>query len=315
MLIPPPTMLPHAILAPLASAVLASAAPAADAGLRLDYAYSLATTTGVVPFAGVALSYDRQNRELLVVGDGLVRIFGESGMEIYTFGDDPSVAGATSVAALDGGDIALLSYAGGKPALIRCNYRGDVKERFGLSGLPEALASFRPSAMRALGDRLYFADYGAMLVIVSDLNGAFVASYDLAKLMDVEDQRREVGLRNFNVSPNGDVLFTVQPLFQVGVLSPDGTLRSFGVKGSAPGKFNIVGGVAGDEQGNIFVTDILRSVVMVFDPGFNFIKEFGYRGRRPGNLAAPEGIVVGNGQVFVAQNARRGVSVFKLVRN
>ena len=84
-------------------------------------------------------------------------------------------------------------------------------------------------------------------------------------------------------------------LFKAFVVSPDGKVTaSFGKAGSAPGLFGIVGGIAKDDQGNYLVVERLRSVVMVFDKEFRFLKEFGYRGDKPGNLIRPNEVAVGN---------------------
>ena len=57
----------------------------------------------------------------------------------------------------------------------------------------------------------------------------------------------------------------------------------------------------------------LRSVVMVFDKEFRFLKEFGYRGDKPGNLIRPNEVAVGNaGKIYVTQVRNRGVSVFSV---
>jgi hypothetical protein len=57
-------------------------------------------------------------------------------------------------------------------------------------------------------------------------------------------------------------------------------------------------------------------VVMIFDRGFNFLGEFGYRGARPENLIVPDDVVVDKkDRVYVAQARRRGVSVFALTGN
>ncbi len=42
------------------------------------------------------------------------------------------------------------------------------------------------------------------------------------------------------------------------------------------------------------------------------MKEFGYRGTKPGNIVAPVDIAAGDGKVFVSQFARKGVSVFEV---
>jgi hypothetical protein len=88
---------------------------------------------------------------------------------------------------------------------------------------------------------------------------------------------------------------------------------SFGRPGSSPGRFGVIAGVATDDSGNILVTDKLKCVVMVFDKGFTFLDEFGYRGTRPENLIVPDDIAVDRkGRVYITQGRRRGVSVFAL---
>jgi hypothetical protein len=108
------------------------------------------------------------------------------------------------------------------------------------------------------------------------------------------------------------MLFTIQPLFAAYIMTPDGKIQQFGKKGSAPGKFNIVGGIARDDAGYFYVVDVLKSAIIVFDRDFVFRKEFGYRGAGPGNLAAPEQIAAGGNRLFVSNRARKGVSVFQI---
>ena len=130
----------------------------------------------------------------------------------------------------------------------------------------------------------------------------------------MENEKADTGVRGFNVDSDGNLLVTIQALFRAWVVTPQGEVRSFGARGSTPGKFNIIGGITRDEAGNIYVADILRSVVMVFAPDFRFIREFGYRGRSANSLAAPDELTIGNGRLYVANNARRGVSVFKVTQ-
>jgi hypothetical protein len=116
-------------------------------------------------------------------------------------------------------------------------------------------------------------------------------------------------MRGFSVDRDGNMLFTVASVFSAYVMSPEGKVRAFGQKGSTPGKFNIVSGIAADEEGRLFLTDSLRAVVMVFDPSFQFLGEFGYRGPDPENLVSPFNLAVGNGRVYVTQS-RGAVKAF-----
>lgn len=297
-------------LLPLAIAMIAR--PAAGA-FEVSYQYSLSTVTGVVPFAAVRLGLDPWHEEIFVVGDGLVRIFNRSGMEVFAFGNDPELGVPSGAVALENGDLLVLAYADGRPSLVRCNFRGEPVAKVPLKGVPAAFADgFLPGAIASAASHVYLADKGAMKVLVTELDGTYVDSFDVARLLEVGDRRGDYGLAGFNVDRDGNVLFTVQPLFSAYVLSPKGDLRGFGQRGSAPGKFNVVGGIARDDQGYLYVTDVLKSAVLVFDPEFRFVKEFGYRGSRSSNLVAPIDVVAVGGHLYVAQNARRGVSVFKV---
>jgi len=99
----------------------------------------------------------------------------------------------------------------------------------------------------------------------------------------------------------------------------------FAISVAAPGQAAvfIVGGTVdvspGDNEcayasGDVYVTDRLRSVALVFDPKLNFQTEFGYRGSQPSSLIVPDDVATDRrGNVYVAQVANRGVSVFSVV--
>jgi hypothetical protein len=70
-----------------------------------------------------------------------------------------------------------------------------------------------------------------------------------------------------------------------------------------------------DASGYVYVTDWLRSVVLVFDASLNFQNEFGYRGCQPSSLIVPDDVATDrSGNVYVARAANHGVSVFSVVR-
>jgi DNA-binding beta-propeller fold protein YncE len=106
------------------------------------------------------------------------------------------------------------------------------------------------------------------------------------------------------------VLFTAYRLY------PDGKMASFGRPGSAPGRFNIVSGIVTDDQGNYLIVDKLKCTVMVFDKNYQYLTQFGFRGFKPGNLIAPDQIAIDkSNRVYVTQNGRRGVSVYKVTHD
>jgi len=91
---------------------------------------------------------------------------------------------------------------------------------------------------------------------------------------------------------------------------------TFGVSGSGPGRFGVVGGIVADEMGYTYVADRLKSVVLIFDGDFKFMKEFGYRGPGPDNLVGPKYLALdAQGKLYVSQLKDRGISVFKINKN
>jgi hypothetical protein len=278
-----------------------------------EFLYKLSSLTGVLPLQGVNVVYDPYNHEVLVVAEGRVRIFNSSAMEVFSFGEDPAIGGVSGAAPVEDGDFLLLSFREARPSVVRANFRGELKSRIELTGIPSDYPS--DLGFNAIGyakERIYLANLGAMRLVVFDMAGKFLAHHDLMALADPTQKAGDHGIRGFRVAPNGDVLFTIPTLFKACILSADGTYKSFGIKGSAPGKFNVISGIAVDEKGYYYVADILKSAVLVFDKDFRWLKEFGYRGNRPGSIFSPVDLAAGGGKVYVSQYARKGVSVFKI---
>lgn len=292
--------------------LLGADAPGLEHPFKADYAFSLSTNFGVIPFNDVSLTWDSVHKELFAIGDGVVRVFNMAGMEIFTFGDDPEVGAISAVAPLEGGDLIVISYRNGERQLVRCTFRGEFIEQLKVRGVPPDFDGAIRGVMRYRDGRLYMADLGGMRIAVLDTTGQFITGFDVAELLEAKDKREALGLRGFNVDKDGNILFTIQPMFQAYVLTLAGKLSAFGVKGGAPGKFNVVAGIARDDAGYIYVSDILKSAVLVFDPNFVWLKEFGYRTRAASGLSAPDDMVAGGGLLFVVNHARRGVSVFRV---
>ena len=199
-------------------------------------------------------------------------------------------------------------------SIIRCNYRGGVITRFQPQNLPSDFSGFLPTRIIYREGRFYLVDKNLMKVAVTDMSGAYLDGYDLAALLGFDEKKRaNTGIAGFHVDKEGNILFTIPVQFQAYKLSPDRKIVSFGQRGSAPGKFNIVGCITSDERGYLYLTDTLRCVVMVFDKDFKFLSQFSERGYKPGYLIAPDEIAIDNrDRIYVTQAARKGVSVFKL---
>lgn len=295
--------------------------PSAWAGVKGSFLYNLSGFTGTIPYDWARLVSDKTQNEVYVLYQSTLRIFNDSGMEVYRFGDDLNLGQVVDLAVDENGDIFLLAYkqSGGDftGEIVHCNFRGEPKSRFEIRNMPADFSKFFPNRMVYQSGNFYLASLMGLKVAVVDHQGNFKKGYDLFPLLELEEKDRgNVEIFGFSVDREGNILFTVPVLFRACILSPDGKLAFFGRPGSTAGRFNIVAGIVKDSKGNYLVVDKLKCAVMVFDANFRFITQFSQRGYKPGYLIAPDDIAIDNSdRVYVTQAARKGVSVFKLTYN
>lgn len=283
-------------------------------GVTAHYLYNLSDFNGTVPYDSPRIFIDSDRSEVYVLHMNAVGVFNDAGMEIFRFSYEPDTNTVTDLTVDEQGDILVLSYQGPYYRVVRCNFRGELKDAIAITDVPKEFSSLMPSRLVRRMGKLYLADANSMKIVVTDGNGRFLQGFDLVQVLQLREQdRNSTGITGFNVDPEGNMLFTISVLFSAYRLSPDGALESFGQPGSAPGKFNIVGGIATDRRGNYLVTDVLKGVVMVFDRDFRFLTQFGTYGTKPGDLIGPKDLHMdGQGRLYVTQGRKRGVSVFRL---
>lgn len=288
----------------------------AMAEVEVTFLYNLSNFDGLIPYNWANIFVDEVNQETYVVDtrERDVTVFNEYGMEVYRFGDDGSLGTVIDVAVKADGNILVFSKVGSRPSIKLCNFRGEAISELELSNFPAAFSNFSPDRMVYRKGMLYLLDSGSLRIAITDSSGLFQNGYDLGSLLGITDGRKRAATDagGFNVDHEGNMLFTIPVLFKAYKLSPDGRLLEFGAPGSAPGKFNIVAGIAADDN-YYYVADRLKSAVLIFDHDFQFKKEFGYRGIRPENLIGPKNLALdGNGRLYVSQVRSRGVSVFQI---
>lgn len=290
--------------------------PAKAVTSDVSYLYTLSNFNGPVKSIWANIYIDKENSDVYVI-DRDIRIFNESGMEVYTFGDDRNLGSVFDLTVDGHGNSIIISRKNVIPDILLLNYRGEQKSKIELQNLPTEYSQFSPDRVIYHEDKLYFAQTSALRIAVTDMNGIFQNGHDLASMLDVADSKRgDYEMTGFKLDRNGNILFTVSVLFQAFRLAPDGSSESFGKSGGGPGTFGVVSGIASDEKGYIYIADKLRCVVLVFDNDLEFVTEFGFRGNRPGNLIVPDDIDVDrNGRVYVSQAGGRGVSVFSVAHN
>ncbi|ABS26042.1 NHL repeat-containing protein [Anaeromyxobacter sp. Fw109-5] len=294
------------------AAVTPRMVPAPDRGeVRVRYLFSLTAHTGKTTLDVPGLSWDPEARELFVLFAGDLRVFNASGMEIYRFNRQPELGWLQSVTPLPGGDLLLWTVKEGQSRFVRCDFRGRPLGEFTLSGVPPDLVGIGRIGPFRAGDRLYFPEETGKRLAVTSLEGEFIAVRDLTlKFGDEEDklEKEDLDRGGFWIDEKENVYFSFPLIFHVAVLGPDGKQRGFGQKGSTVGKFNVIGNLAADEDGYVYVADVLKSTVMVFN------SEFRYVGQVAG-IHRPAGILYGGGKLFVAQGRGAGVAVFEVLRN
>jgi len=294
----------------------------AEPAVTAKYLYTLSNFSGAVPVSVPNISIDESAREVYVATGDAVRIFNEQGMEIYRFGSgDTVIRNIYDVAVLQDGTILLLSYSydsskGYSPRIERCNYRGESPATLELQGVPAEHSEFRPTRMHCRGGLLYLADLSAMKILVITEAGEYRDAYDLAALIGITGQREDAGMFDFSVDREGAILFTSPILGRAYRITQDRKVDVFGKRGSTAGRFGIPTSVISDDAGRYYVSDTLRCVIMVFDHQFNFITEFGARGRRPEDLIGPRSLALDSaGRLYIAQLGKRGVSVYRIASN
>jgi len=297
----------------IAASMLFSA-PAESQPVKASYAYTLSNFTGSVRYDFSRVAVDRERNEVYVLYQNVIRIFNESGMEVYRFGGDLELGHIVDMAVDDRGDILLLVYRDSRPAIVRCDYRGQPKSEITLKGLPREFSEFGPNRMVFQRGQVFLASSMGLKVVAVDPEGNFTRGHDLFALFELEEKDRgNVELGGFSVDGDGNMLMTVPVLFRAFVLSPDGKLDWFGKPSSAPGGFNIAAGIARDGKGNVLVVDRLKGSVLVFNRTFAFVSQFATYGKKPGQLISPSELAIDDrGRVYVTQVGKKGISVFAL---
>ena len=287
------------------------------------FLYNLSNFTGTISFSWPRVFIDQERNEIYVVYQNYIRVFNETGMEVYRFGDELDLGSIVDLTLDRDGNILLLSTKWSQTTdkinyeITRCNYRGEPVSKIEMKNLPAQYSKFSPERMIYREGDLYLASLTTMVVVVTDSNGVFKEVYDILPMLELEEKEKQDAMMDgFSIDKEGNFLFTIPPLFRAYKISPDRKVAYFGKSGSTPGRFNIVAGIASDTKGNILVVDKLKCAVMVYDKNFNFLNQFSSRGWKPGFLIAPEDVVIDSqSRVYVTQAGNKGISVFRVTYN
>lgn len=86
----------------------------------------------------------------------------------------------------------------------------------------------------------------------------------------------------------------------------------FGSEGEGPGKFKFPYGIAGDSQGNVYVSDLYNGSISIFDSKGKFIKYFAEKDPKEKTIEAPGSIRIYGNRVYVTDIQKSKVLVFDI---
>lgn len=306
-----------AVIVILAAVLMGGPSGASTGDFKVTYLYNLSDFTGTIPYSLAKIALDATARETYVISGETVKVFNNSGMEVFRFTNTMESGIVYDAAIDDQGRILVLAYNNGMPGLTLCNYRAEPIKPVEFKGLPEKLAGFKPNRIMLKDGKINLVSLSFMMIVVLDNEGNYLKHTDLAEAAGVKDEDRlNMGIGAVAFDSDGSVLFTMPVIGRVFRIAADGTVESFGKRGSAPGKFGVPTGITADGLGNYYISDKLRCAILVFDRQFKFIYEFGGRGDAPGSLVGPDDLAIdAEGKLYVGQLGNRGVSVFKVIRD
>lgn len=300
------------------------------AELHASFQYMLSDFTGPVASQWARVDFDPEYQEIYTFSlrGNEVRIFNPQGMEIFSFGEDGEIAAAVDIAAGKQGTIYVLSRNFTQNGIQVLDYRGRLESTIQIKDQKQELKSFTPDRLEFKKNKLYLLDSTSQKVASITPDGILLSVYDLRKQLEAaaKEQAEKRGetpgkkqtttydISGFSIADDGKMYFTIPTMFLAFRLDTEGNLDNFGTSGSGPGKFGVISGIATDPQGRIYISDRLRSVVMIFDQDFTFLGEFGYRGDRPEDMIVPDDLAIDqvNQRVFVSQAANKGVGVYQI---
>ncbi|WP_394708521.1 6-bladed beta-propeller [uncultured Desulfuromusa sp.] len=312
----------------------------AQAQTSASYLYRLSDFSGPVASLWARVAVDQEEGEIYTLNrsDSVIQIFNETAMQIFDCGEDMALSSAIDIAVADNGELYVL-YRTPTATIRHLNYRGELISEIRIADQEQGIQDFSPAYIDYKAGSLYLADTGKMQVIVASATGEIQSRFDFRQKIEGqirtemkdetirESQRKRLqdklaaikgaDLTGFSVDNKGTIYFTIAPLFAAFRATAENKLEEFGIPGGAPGKFGVIASISADSKGNIFVSDRLRCVVLMFDSSFNFLTEFGYRGEQPDNLVVPDDIAIDerNNRIYVSQAANLGISVFSIHYN
>jgi sugar lactone lactonase YvrE len=183
---------------------------------------------------------------------------------------------------------------------------GQLVNAWGRLGISDGRLQ-KPRAMTIDGqDQIYIVDYTAHLQIFKT-DGTFLRGW----YTPVHKNGRPTGI---SIGNDGKVLVPDTHYFRVLVYSPEGELLKTvgGTHGIKPGEFGFITDVVQDSKNNYYVSEYGEfDRIQKFSPDWQFIKQWGGHGSKPGEFARPQSMAIDkNDHIWVADACNHRIQVF-----
>lgn len=265
----------------------------------------------------MGLAFDNDRRELYVAdtGNGRVCIFSEDGMPVheYRFFLDTDRAvefvSPIDVAVNSQGLILVSDTFLGK--VIAMNFRGNLEFEIDLASVGSGRISPGRIAVDSQ-DNIFVADGTNNQVLVFSQTGAFRyafgkkpegAAQGIEKINDIFPDRKNSLIYVTSIAGNAVLMFDY-----------DGNLLSaFGIHDSGEPNFSQPTGIAVLPGGTIYIADMLRSDIKVYESNGHFITSFGGAGYSHGAVVFPSDLDLSDdGKLFVLEKTMGRIHIFSV---
>jgi hypothetical protein len=189
--------------------------------VRGTFLYNLSNFTGPISFSWPRVFIDQERNEVYVIYQNLIRVFNETGMEVYRFGDELDLGTIVDISLDREGNILLLSHKWSDSVrrvdyeITRCNYRGEAEAKMEIKNVPSEYSNFLPNRMICREGSLVLASLNSMVVVLTDTHGVFKEVYEILPLLELEEkEKQDATMEGFSIDKEGNFLFTVPPLFK-----------------------------------------------------------------------------------------------------
>ena len=151
-------------------------------------------------------------------------------------------------------------------------------------------------AIKFFGGKLYVTEDDIALVVMNSSATRVESRFEVPNILEIA-----IGARFYYATVKRNTIIKMDTSGNI--------LKSIGRRGSLPGEFNIVNGIA-LKDGELYVCDTGNDRVQVFDEDLIFIRSMGAYGPERNNLNKPDNIVLDEeGNMYVVEEGNHRVQV------